>query len=83
MFWIILYGVGMLVTFAIQSKVDGDPYGLKDKDQMRTYNMGVMLTVCAWPVFLPIIGLLWLKSYIEDAAYERRRATWRKRCGRE
>lgn len=80
--WILVYLVGAMVTMVIQSKVNPNQYIVQDKDQMREYDMGVVVSIVAWPVILPIMAIMWFGTYIEDASYRRRKEEWQKKSGR-
>lgn len=78
----ILYLVGAMVTMVIQAKVNPNQCVVQDKDQKREYDMGVVVSIVAWPVFLPIMAILWLQTCSEETAYRRRHEEWQKKRGR-
>ena len=70
--WLLLYALGACVTAAIQYKFGGGSFFVQTEDGKRTHSMGMIVTIVAWPIFLPIMGLLWLSVYIEEESYRRR-----------
>ena len=80
--WIVVYIVGAVVMMAIQSMVNPSQSIAQDKQQKREYDMGVVVSVVAWPVFLPMVAIMWMQSCSEASSDRKRRDEWRKKCGR-
>ena len=59
MFWIILYAIGMLIMKGLYVFLDAK-YGTSEKSYEKS--MGRAITIVLWPIFAPIVFILWLSS---------------------
>lgn len=59
MVWIIAYIIGMVVTFAIFAHMDSK-YGRMDMS--REGSMGRLISIVLWPLVLPFIILIWIRT---------------------
>lgn len=59
MVWIIAYIIGMAVTFGIFAHMDAK-YGRMDMS--REGSMGRLISIVLWPLVLPFIILIWIRT---------------------
>lgn len=59
MVWVIAYIVGMVATATIFSYMDSR-YG--NPDVSRDNAIGRLISIALWPIVLPFIIILWIKS---------------------
>lgn len=59
MFWLIVYIIGAIATWLFFAYMDAK-YG--NPDTSRENSHGRMMSIVIWPIVVPFIVLLWIKS---------------------
>ena len=59
MVWIIAYIIGLVLTFGIFAHMDAK-YGRMDMS--REGSMGRLISIVLWPLVLPFIILIWIRT---------------------
>ena len=75
--WALLYVIGIIVMTIVQKKgSNASIVSSFSEDELTEWRRGRLITILAWPVFLPIVIIMWLQTYAEDAAERRRYDKW-------
>ena len=52
----------------------------KDTTEDHSLSQGRTIISCLWPIFLPILLIMWIQNEIEDSRHNARAEAWRRRA---